>query len=49
MIESHLISTGHDSPYKEKYFKCGINTGGWRSFEAAIMKKVDMWLLITFL
>ena len=43
------FSIGHDSPYKGKYFKCGTDTDGRHSFEAAIMKKVDMWLLITFL
>ena len=43
------FSTRRGSPYKGKYFKCGTNTGGRRSFEAAIVKKVDMWLLITFL
>ena len=43
------FSTGRGSPYKGKYFKCGTDTGEPRSFEAAIVKKVDMWLLITFL
>ena len=28
---------------------CRIDTGGHHSFEAAIVKKVDMCLLITFL
>ena len=43
------FSTGRGSPYKRKYFRCGTDTGGRRSFEAAIVKKADMWLLITFL
>ena len=43
------FSTRRCSPYDGKYFKCGTNTGGRCSFEAAIVKKADMWLLITFL
>ena len=43
------FSTGRGSPYKGKYFRCGTDTGGQRSFEVAIVKKADMWLLITFL
>ena len=42
-------STRRGSPYKRKYFRCGKNTGEWRSLEVAIVKKADMWLLITFL
>ena len=26
-----------------KHFKCRTDTGGWRSFEAAIVKNADMW------
>ena len=44
-----VISTRHDSSYMGKYFRCGTDTGGRRSFEAVIVKKADMWLLITFL
>ena len=43
------FSTGRGSPYKGKYFRCGTDTGEQSSFEAAIVKKADMWLLITFL
>ena len=43
------FSTGRGSPYKGNYFRCGIDTGERRSFEAAIAKKADMLLLITFL
>ena len=43
------FSIGRGSPYKGKYFWCGIDTGERRSFEAAIVKKADTWLLITFL
>ena len=43
------FSTGHGSPYKGKYFRCEIDTDERCSFEAAIVKKADMWLLITFL
>ena len=43
------FSTKRGSPYKGKYFKCGTDTGERRSFEAAIVKKAYMWLLITFL
>ena len=46
-IES--FSTGRGSPYKGKYFRYGTDTSGRRSFEAVIVKKADMWLLITFL
>ena len=44
-----VISTRHDSPCMRKYFRCGIDMGVRRSFEALIVKKADMWLLITFL
>ena len=37
------------SSYKGKHFRCGIDTGGRCSFETAVVKKADMWLLITFL
>ena len=43
------FSIGRSSPYKGKYFKCVIDIGERRSFEAVIVKKADMWLLITFL
>ena len=43
------FSTEHGSLYKRKYFKCRTDTDGRCSFEAAIVKKADMWLLITFL
>ena len=43
------FSIGRGSSYKGKYFRYGIDTGGRRSFEAAIVKEADMWLLITFL
>ena len=36
------FSTRRCSPYDGKYFKCGTNTGGRCSFEAAIVKKADM-------
>ena len=38
------FSIGYGSLYKEKYFRCGTDTSGWRSFEATIVKKADMWL-----
>ena len=41
--------TRRGSPYKGKYFRCITDTGRRRSFEAAIVKKTDMCLLITFL
>ena len=43
------FSTGRGSHYKGKYFRCRTDTDGRRSFEATIVKKADMWLLITFL
>ena len=43
------FSTKRGSPYKGKYFKCGTDIDERRSFEAAIVKKSYMWLLITFL
>ena len=43
-----VTSTGCGSPYMGKYFRCETNTGGRRSFETVIMKKANMWLLITF-
>ena len=43
------FSTRHGSPFKGKYFRCGTDSGGQCSFEATIVKKVDMCLLITFL
>ena len=43
------FSTRRGSPYKGKYFRCGTDTGGRCSFEAAIVKTIDIWLLITFL
>ena len=43
------FSIGSGSSYKGKYFRCGTGTGGHRSFETTIVKKVNMWLLITFL
>ena len=42
------FSTRHGSPYKGKYFRYGTDTGGQLSFEAAIVKKADMRLLVTF-
>ena len=42
------FSTRRGSPYTGKYFRCETNTGERRSFEVAIVKKADMWLLITF-
>ena len=39
-IES--FSTKRGSPYKGKYFRCGTDTDGRRSFEAAIVKKANM-------
>ena len=42
------FSTRCGSLYKEKYFKCAIDTNERHSFEAAIVKKSDMWLLVTF-
>ena len=44
-----VISTGCDSPYMGKYFRCGTDISGRRSFDAVIVKKANMWLLITFL
>ena len=49
VVSVESFSTRRGSPYKGKYFKCRTDTSGWSSFEAAIVKKVDMWLLITFL
>ena len=43
------FSTGRGSPYKGKYFRYGTNTNERRSFDVVIVKKADMWLLITFL
>ena len=43
------FSTGRGSPYKGKHFRYRRYTIGRRSFEATIVKKVDMLLLITFL
>ena len=44
-----VISNGRGSPYIGKYFRCETDISGQRSFKAVIVKKVDMWLLITFL
>ena len=44
-----VISTRRGSLYMEKYFRYKTDMGGRRSFEAVIVKKADMWLLITFL
>ena len=43
------FSIGRGSPYKGKYFTCEANTSEWRLFKAAIVKKANMCLLITFL
>ena len=43
------FSIGRGSPYKGKNFRCKTNTSGRQSFETAIVKKAEMWLLITFL
>ena len=43
------FSNGRGSPYKGKYFRCKTDTGERLSFKATIVKKADMWLLITFL
>ena len=43
------FSIGRGSLYEGKYFRCGIDTGERHSFESVIVKKADMWLLITFL
>ena len=43
------FSTGRGLAYTGNYFKRGIDIGERRSFETAIVKKADMWLLITFL
>ena len=43
------FSTGCGSTYKGKYFKCRIDIDERHSFEATIVKKADMWLLMTFL
>ena len=37
-----IFSTGRGSPYMGKYFKCRKYTGGRRSYEAAIVKKVGL-------
>ena len=49
VISVGSFSTGGGSPYKGKYFRCGTDTGEQRSFEATIVKKADMWILITIL
>ena len=36
------FSTERVSSYKRKNFRCGTDTGGRRSFEAAFVKKLDM-------
>ena len=43
------FSTRHGLSYKGKYFRCRTDTDERLSFEATIVKKPDMWLLITFL
>ena len=43
------FSTGRGSSYKGKYFRCGTDTDERLSFEAAIVKKAYMRLLIIFL
>ena len=43
------FSTRRGSPYKGKYLRSRTDTGERRSFDATIVKKADMWLLITFL
>ena len=53
-IRGGVVSVGsfsirRDSPYTGKYFRCIIDIGRRRSFDTTIMKKADMWLLITFL
>ena len=37
-----IFSTGHDSPYMGKYFRCRKYTDGRCSCEAAIVKKVGL-------
>ena len=43
------FSTERVSSYKGKHFRCGIDTGGRRSFETAFVKKAYICILITFL
>ena len=40
-----VIFTGRGSPYMAQHFRCMKYTGGRRSFEAATMKKSDLWLV----
>ena len=35
---------GCGSPFMEKHFKCMEYTSGWRSLEAAIVKKAGLWV-----
>ena len=44
-----VYSTGRRSPYMGKHFRCREYTGGQRSFEAAIVKKDELWLMKIFL
>ena len=43
-----VYSTGHDSPFMKKHFRCREYIGGPRSLETAIVKKVGLWLCSHF-
>ena len=43
-----IFSTRLGSPYMGKYFGCKKYTSGWCSCEAAIVKKVRLWLVKSF-
>ena len=39
------LSTGRDSPFIGKHFRCRVYTGGRLSFRVERLKKVDLWLV----